>query len=168
MLTARFPCGTGVCRYRCFLPDLTEFAGPPCTGPNYQQSTSWTIQALGKSDSRCDVRSLLPTAYCLLHGGEGGIRTLGTGLTAHTISSRAPSTARSPLQSKNRSRNRNALGEPNTALTDFLQMHRRQNWQSGNLAIAAAVARHRSGAGRCSVKPLYVFPRATIGIAVTL
>ena len=42
LLTARFPRGTGVCRYRCFLPDLTGFAGPPCTGPNYQQSTSWS------------------------------------------------------------------------------------------------------------------------------
>jgi hypothetical protein len=30
----------GLTRYRCFLPDLTEFAVPPCTGPNYQQSTS--------------------------------------------------------------------------------------------------------------------------------
>ena len=27
-------------RYRCFLPDLTGFAVLPCTGPNYQQSTS--------------------------------------------------------------------------------------------------------------------------------
>ncbi len=40
MLTARCPCGTGESRYRCFLPDLTEFTGPPCTGPNYQHSTS--------------------------------------------------------------------------------------------------------------------------------
>ena len=40
MLTARYPCGTGESRYRCFLPDLTEFTGPPCTGPNYQHSTS--------------------------------------------------------------------------------------------------------------------------------
>ena len=29
----------GLFRYRCFLPDLTEFAVPPCTGPNYQPST---------------------------------------------------------------------------------------------------------------------------------
>jgi hypothetical protein len=55
LLTARLPCGTGATRYRCFLPDLTEFTVPPCTGPNYQQSTS-------------SVR----------HGGEGGIRTPGT------------------------------------------------------------------------------------------
>jgi len=27
-------------RYRCFLPDLTGFTVPPCTGPDYQQSTS--------------------------------------------------------------------------------------------------------------------------------
>ena len=40
LLTARLPCGTGEIRYRCFLPDLTEFAAPSCTGPNYQQSTS--------------------------------------------------------------------------------------------------------------------------------
>jgi hypothetical protein len=70
----------GLIRYRCFLPDLTGFTVPPCTGPNYQQSTS--------SLAQCCV------------GGEGGIRTLGTGLTAHTISSRAPSTARSPLHWK--------------------------------------------------------------------
>jgi hypothetical protein len=30
----------GKIRYRCFLPDLTGFTVPPCTGPNYQQSTS--------------------------------------------------------------------------------------------------------------------------------
>jgi hypothetical protein len=30
----------GNSRYRCFLPDLTGFAGPPCTGPGYQQSAS--------------------------------------------------------------------------------------------------------------------------------
>ena len=30
----------GRIRYRCFLPDLTGFTVPPCTGPNYQQSTS--------------------------------------------------------------------------------------------------------------------------------
>ena len=40
LLTARLPCGTGEFRYRCFLPDLTGFAAPSCTGPNYQQSTS--------------------------------------------------------------------------------------------------------------------------------
>ena len=40
LLTARLPCGTGEIRYRCFLPDLTEFAAPSCTGPNYQQSAS--------------------------------------------------------------------------------------------------------------------------------
>src|ERR1044071_7928698 len=73
-----FPVAQGLSRYRCFLPDLTGFTVPPCTGPNYQQSIS--------SRAQCPV------------GGEGGIRTLGTGLTAHTISSRAPSTARSPLQ----------------------------------------------------------------------
>jgi len=60
----------GLIRYRCFLPDLTGFTVPPCTGPNYQQSTS--------SHAQC----------CF--GGEGGIRTLGTGLTAHTISRIAP------------------------------------------------------------------------------
>ena len=60
----------GLIRYRCFLPDLTGFTVPPCTGPNYQQSTS-------------------SLAQCRL-GGEGGILTLGTGLTAHTISRLAP------------------------------------------------------------------------------
>src|SRR5918992_1970877 len=40
LLTARLPCGTEEFRYRCFLPDLTGFAAPSCTGPNYQQSTS--------------------------------------------------------------------------------------------------------------------------------
>ena len=38
--TARLPRGTGAVRYRCFLPDLTGFAGPTCTGPDCQQSTS--------------------------------------------------------------------------------------------------------------------------------
>ena len=38
--TARLPRGTEAVRYRCFLPDLTEFAGPTCTGPDCQQSTS--------------------------------------------------------------------------------------------------------------------------------
>ena len=37
----------GLIRYRCFLPDLTEFAVPPCTGPNYQQSTSRSFAYTG-------------------------------------------------------------------------------------------------------------------------
>ena len=36
----------GLTRYRCFLPDLTEFAVPPCTGPNYQPSTSLLIDRI--------------------------------------------------------------------------------------------------------------------------
>ena len=79
MLTARLPRGTGADPLPLLPSGPDGFTVPPCTGPNYQQSTS--------SFAQC----------CF--GGEGGIRTLGTGLTAHTISSRAPSTARSPLQS---------------------------------------------------------------------
>ena len=56
LLTARFPRGTGVCRYRCFLPDLTGFAVPPCTGPNYQQSTS-------RSETRPNIAPALTTYW---------------------------------------------------------------------------------------------------------
>ena len=86
----------GLTRYRCFLPDLTEFAVPPCTGPNYQQSTSLLSTELLPTRLRSLLKSLC-SIKIRLNGGEGGIRTLGAGLTAHTISSRAPSTARSPL-----------------------------------------------------------------------
>ena len=87
----------GLIRYRCFLPDLTEFAVPPCTGPNYQQSTSLLSTELLPTRLRSLLKSLC-SIKIRLNGGEGGIRTLGAGLTAHTISSRAPSTARSPLR----------------------------------------------------------------------
>jgi len=54
-------------RYRCFLPDLTGFTGPPCTGPGYQQSTSApltigqisTIISLGPSGSKPPTTDLL-------------------------------------------------------------------------------------------------------------
>jgi hypothetical protein len=63
----------GCFRYRCFLPDLTGFTVPPCTGPNYQQSTSTKmINTKWPSDATLSV------AYCLFNGGEGGIRTPGT------------------------------------------------------------------------------------------
>jgi hypothetical protein len=95
VLTARYPCGTGESRYRCFLPDLTEFTGPPCTGPNYQHSTSTCAviplkPMLVKNSTPITVRFqdfCLPTADLIAsvrplpymnHGGEGGIRTLGT------------------------------------------------------------------------------------------
>ena len=63
----------GLFRYRCFLPDLTEFTVPPCTGPNYQQSTSRLIRQpkIGPM-----LAIFLPSDA--LAGGEGGIRTLGT------------------------------------------------------------------------------------------
>ena len=72
LLTARLPCGTGEFRYRCFLPDLTGFAAPSCTGPNYQQSTS-----ISENSVRLNAllsASLPPSSS----GGEGGIRTPGT------------------------------------------------------------------------------------------
>ena len=54
-------------RYRCFLPDLTGFTGPPRTGPGYQQSTSApltigqisTIISLGSSGSKPRATNLL-------------------------------------------------------------------------------------------------------------
>jgi hypothetical protein len=68
----------GKLRYRCFLPDLTGFTVPPCTGPNYQQSTSQV--------STCSMAE------------RGGFEPPVPLLGVHTISSRAPSTARSPLR----------------------------------------------------------------------
>jgi hypothetical protein len=78
LLTARLPCGTGEIRYRCFLPDLTEFAAPSCTGPNYQQSTSHL-----KNNIRLETLPFTDTVWFgslafYASGGEGGIRTLGT------------------------------------------------------------------------------------------
>jgi hypothetical protein len=78
LLTARLPCGTGEIRYRCFLPDLTEFAAPSCTGPNYQQSTSHL-----KNNIRLETLPFTDTVWfeslaLYAAGGEGGIRTLGT------------------------------------------------------------------------------------------
>jgi hypothetical protein len=78
LLTARLPCGTGEIRYRCFLPDLTEFAAPSCTGPNYQQSTSHL-----KNNIRLETLPFTDTVWCeslalYAAGGEGGIRTPGT------------------------------------------------------------------------------------------
>ena len=40
-----------------------------------------------------------PQGRTLFHGGEGGIRTLGTTCVAHLISSQARSTTPAPLQS---------------------------------------------------------------------
>jgi hypothetical protein len=62
----------GCCRYRCFLPDLTGFTVPPCTGPNYQQSTS--LKPVRLNRRRASSSRALPAIY----GGEGGIRTPGT------------------------------------------------------------------------------------------
>ncbi len=61
--TARLPRGTGAVRYRCFLPDLTGFAGPTCTGPDCQQSTPCPVNEtrrerpstrVGRHDTRRD------------------------------------------------------------------------------------------------------------------
>ena len=122
----------GRLRYRCFLPDLTGFTVPPCTGPNYQQSTSRAARLRGelstqhvysnstiiqsknqpnKTSSACrrDVqiyatrgvmhRNFEPgtrnsKAVAEREGFEPSVPLLGV----HTISSRAPSTARSPLR----------------------------------------------------------------------
>ena len=68
----------GLIRYRCFLPDLTEFTVPPCTGPNYQQSTSHkrvNSRATQSEPRRLSRRSVISDRR---NGGEGGIRTLGT------------------------------------------------------------------------------------------
>jgi hypothetical protein len=84
-------------RYRCFLPDLTGFAVLPCTGPNYQQSTSRRSRSCcyGEQDPSPSAGSLsLPIAVAERGGFEPPVPLLG----AHTISSRAPSTARSPLR----------------------------------------------------------------------
>ena len=78
----------GRIRYRCFLPDLTEFTVPPCTGPNYQQSTS---PACGDSLQQPSARRGFLLAE--REGFEPSVPLLGV----HTISNRAPSTARSPL-----------------------------------------------------------------------
>jgi hypothetical protein len=84
LLTARLPCGTGEIRYRCFLPDLTGFAAPSCTGPNYQQSTSQLSEISVRPNAVPSIAKLtiarlllrsLPLYGC---GGEGGIRTPGT------------------------------------------------------------------------------------------
>lgn len=65
----------GLFRYRCFLPDLTEFTVPPCTGPNYQQSTS-TSQRIENRESMIAI--FHPPSRYDSTGGEGGIRTPGT------------------------------------------------------------------------------------------
>ena len=116
MLTARCPCGTGESRYRCFLPDLTEFTGPPCTGPNYQHSTStrketspkpmlhkkqypdhWAVSRFPACHRRFNrKRPMSPPA---LHESwrRGRDSNPRYPFGVHTISSRAPSTARPPL-----------------------------------------------------------------------
>jgi hypothetical protein len=68
LLTARLPCGTGEFRYRCFLPDLTGFAAPSCTGPNYQQSTS---DSVGLNAPVFTSRLLLPSP-AFFHVAERG------------------------------------------------------------------------------------------------
>ena len=88
----------GCFRYRCFLPDLTGFTVPPCTGPNYQQSTS-PKRATGNDSAILTLavaNCLTPIAYPMAEreGFEPSVPLLGV----HTISSRAPSTARSPLR----------------------------------------------------------------------
>ncbi len=70
LLTARLPCGTEEFRYRCFLPDLTGFAAPSCTGPNYQQSTS-VVEKYQIERSSIYSRLLLPTR-ALTHLAERG------------------------------------------------------------------------------------------------
>ncbi len=80
----------GMIRYRCFLPDLTGFTVPPCTGPDYQQSTSTLEIVIRRSriadrasvaivhylpSSILDLQSSILESSC---GGEGGIRTPGT------------------------------------------------------------------------------------------
>src|SRR5918993_830669 len=70
LLTARLPCGTEEFRYRCFLPDLTGFAAPSCTGPKYQQSTS-DFETYQVERSSIYSRLLLPTP-ALTHVAERG------------------------------------------------------------------------------------------------
>jgi hypothetical protein len=96
LLTARLPCGTGEIRYRCFLPDLTEFAAPSCTGPNYQQSTSHLKNNIRLRLFHLQIQSGLDHSHYTpwRRGGDSNPRY---SFGVHTISSRAPSTARSPL-----------------------------------------------------------------------
>ena len=114
MLTARCPCGTGESRYRCFLPDLTEFTGPPCTGPNYQHSTSartvtppylcwekqypdhWAVSRFPACHRGFNRKRTLSPLRCVpwRRGRDSNPRYP---FGVHTISSRAPSTARPPL-----------------------------------------------------------------------
>ena len=116
MLTARFPCGTGESRYRCFLPDLTGFTVPPCTGPNYQQSTStrketspkpmlhekqypdhWAVSRFPACHRRFNRKRPMspPAMHESWRRGRDSNPRYPFGV--HTISSRAPSTARPPL-----------------------------------------------------------------------
>ena len=88
----------GCFRYRCFLPDLTGFTVPPCTGPNYQQSTSpKRQQRMVQLSYDCFCLCLAPIANPMAE--RGGFEPPVPLLGVHTISSRAPSTARSPLRS---------------------------------------------------------------------
>ena len=72
LLTARLPCGTGEFRYRCFLPDLTGFAAPSCTGPNYQQSTSDFRNSVGPNAPVFTARLLLPSPAFFQVAERGG------------------------------------------------------------------------------------------------
>ena len=72
LLTARLPCGTGEFRYRCFLPDLTGFAAPSCTGPNYQQSTSNFRNSVGPNAPVFTARLLLPSPAFFQVAERGG------------------------------------------------------------------------------------------------
>src|SRR5262249_17376425 len=115
------------CRYRCFLPDLAGFAASSCVGPSYHSRASdisESIQRRGWDSnpryllgtralqarpfdrsgtsphykvSSCEVKR--PLRFMGWWSGEGGIRTHGT-RWVHTLSRRAPSTARPPLQSQ--------------------------------------------------------------------
>ena len=72
-------------RYRCFLPDLAEFANHCCVGPGYQtEQISGTIQT-----------PLIPLIIWR-RGWDSNPRYVA----AHTLSKRAPSATRTPLRVK--------------------------------------------------------------------
>ena len=119
----------GLIRYRCFLPDLTEFTVPPCTGPNYQQSTSRrlfhrVINTVEQQAMKVAMVKLASPKSDSLHGGEGGIRTPGTRIRGthdfqsctfnHSVTSPIRSKIIKPLDS--------ACFETNTEIMDFLQI----------------------------------------------
>jgi hypothetical protein len=66
----------GKIRYRCFLPDLTGFTAPPCTGPNYQQSISKMVQGFSTKGrlQRCKRVIKVKGEFYLLRAIPDGIR----------------------------------------------------------------------------------------------